>query len=224
MDKPSDKLDSWLRSLSDFSLPEYNSLPEMDLYMDQVISYLDKKLEPLETSSLDPQITPFMVNNYVKANLIAAPNLKKYSREQIGYLFAVCSVKQILSMSDIKMLFETDKVIYPEKDKLYSFFHDVHSEITKSVDKQVSLRYSVIKKRYEEDLENGVSDAEATYRANLAYIAFKLAIEAQVSKTIADRFIQEIGTSFQLEKGQKAEAAAEKARQEAENNKSKKKK
>lgn len=224
MDKHIENLEQWLTSLSDFSLPAYEDLPEMDLYMDQVISYLDRKLEPLATGSGDPQITPFMVNNYVKANLIAAPTLKKYSRVQLGYLFAICSVKQVLSMSDIKLLFETDKIVYPEKDKLYNFFRDVQARITHAVDKQVNAQYDVILHRYQEDAAKQDPKAFENFRANLSYIAFKLSIEAEINKIIADRIIYEVEKSTKDEKAEKDLAAAEAARIEIEHNKHKKKK
>ncbi|UKI49383.1 MAG: DUF1836 domain-containing protein [Clostridium sp.] len=48
-------------------------LPDIDLYMDQVVTYLEKQLKILATSSLDKQITSSMINNYVKGEVISAP-------------------------------------------------------------------------------------------------------------------------------------------------------
>ncbi len=219
MDKHAEDLGLWLRSLKDFNLPEYQQLPEMDLYMDQVLSYLDKRLAPLKATPGQPAITSFMVNNYVKANLITPPTLKKYSRIQIGYLIAVSSVKQILSMSDIKMLFDMDDIVSPEKEKLYSFFREVHDEILHDVEKQVNLKYDVIVRRYKDDLEKGKPQALENLRANLGYIAFKMSIEAEINKAIADRIIHEVSESLKEEQAEAARLAAE-----AETKKSKKKK
>lgn len=219
MDKHVEDLGLWLRSLKDFNLPEYQQLPEIDLYMDQVISYLDKRLAPLVSTPGEAAITSFMVNNYVKATLISPPTLKKYSREQIGYLIAVSSVKQILSMSDIKLLFDMDNLVSPEKDKLYSFFRDVHDEILHDVEKQVNAKYDVIMRRYKEDLEKGDPHAVEILRANLSYVAFKMSIEAEINKVIADRIIFEVGESL---KNEKAEAARLSALAEAQKGKKKK--
>jgi len=219
MDKHTEDLGLWLRSLKDFNLPEYSQLPEIDLYMDQVLSYLDKRLAPLVSTPGQAAITSFMVNNYVKANLITPPNLKKYSREQIGYLIAISSVKQILSMSDIKLLFDMDDLVSPEKDKLYSFFRDVHDEILHDVEKQVNAKYDVIFRRYKEDLEKSDPHAVEILRANLGYVAFKMSIEAEINKVIADRIIHEVGESLKEEHAEVARMATE-----AEAKKGKKKK
>ncbi len=219
MDKHTEDLGLWLRSLKDFNLPEYQQLPEIDLYMDQVLSYMDKRLAPLASTPGELAITSFMVNNYVKANLISPPSLKKYSRVQIGYLIAVSSVKQILSMSDIKLLFDMDNLVSPEKDKLYSFFRDVHDEILHDVEKQVNAKYDVIMRRYKDDLEKGDPHAVEILRANLGYVAFKMSIEAEINKVIADRIIFEVGESL---KDEKAEAARLSALAEAQKGKKKK--
>ncbi len=208
MDKHAEDLGQWLRSLKDFNLPEYQQLPEIDLYMDQVLSYMDKRLAPLVSTPGEPAITSFMVNNYVKANLINPPTLKKYSRVQIGYLIAVSSVKQILSMSDIKLLFDMDNLVSPEKDKLYSFFRDVHDEILHDVEKQVNAKYDIIMRRYKEDLEKGNPQAVEILRANLSYVAFKMSIEAEINKVIADRIIFEVGESLKEEKAEAARLSA----------------
>ena len=219
MDKHVEDLGLWLHSLKDFNLPEYQQLPEIDLYMDQVISYMDKRLAPLVSTPGEAATTSFMVNNYVKATLISPPTLKKYSREQIGYLIAVSSVKQILSMSDIKLLFDMDNLVSSEKDKLYSFFRDVHDEILHDVEKQVNAKYDVIMRRYKEDLEKGDPHAVGILRANLSYVAFKMSIEAEINKVIADRIIFEVGESL---KSEKAEAARLSALAEAQKSKKKK--
>ena len=87
-------------------LPYWDELPEIDLYMDQVIALMDKYLSFHKTDEETKIITNSMVNNYVKLGIMPAPVKKKYSREHIAYLIIICTLKQALPISDIKDLIE----------------------------------------------------------------------------------------------------------------------
>ena len=78
-------------------LPLWNELPDIDLYMDQVISIVAKYIAK-------GGLTPAMVNNYVKLGTIPAPVRKKYSRSHLAYLFMVCTLKQTLDMATIQKI------------------------------------------------------------------------------------------------------------------------
>ena len=80
------------------ALPEWAFLPDIGLYMDQVITLMERTLAPV----LGPgEITKSMVNNYVKVGLIKRPAGKKYDREQLAQLLMIAVLKQALSMEDI---------------------------------------------------------------------------------------------------------------------------
>ncbi|MBQ7751701.1 MAG: DUF1836 domain-containing protein [Clostridia bacterium] len=83
------------------SLPMWNELPDLELYMDQVISIISKYFK---TSAEEKNLTPSMVNNYVKLGIIPAPIRKKYSREHLAYLLMVCTLKQTLDMATIQKI------------------------------------------------------------------------------------------------------------------------
>ncbi len=91
--------------LTTYSLPSWDALPEIELYMDQVISLLTKYLEVYDSAMniLHP-ITPAMINNYVKLKIIPAPQRKKYSKVHLAYLLIVCTLKQTLDMSTIQQI------------------------------------------------------------------------------------------------------------------------
>lgn len=87
------------------SLPKWSDLPEIDLYMDQVIALMEKYLA--DVSSQDSKlITPSMINNYVKLGVMPAPIKKKYSREHLAYLVIICSLKQVIPISNIKSMID----------------------------------------------------------------------------------------------------------------------
>lgn len=78
-------------------LPLWNELPDIDLYMDQVISIIAKY-------TVKGGLTPAMVNNYVKLGTIPAPIRKKYSKSHLAYLLMVCTLKQTLDMATIQKI------------------------------------------------------------------------------------------------------------------------
>lgn len=84
-------------------LPRYHQLPDIGLYMDQVIALTDRSLAPLfgENSAV---LTASMVNNYVKQRLLQPPVKKRYSREHVARLIVVCMLKQVLSIPETTVL------------------------------------------------------------------------------------------------------------------------
>lgn len=104
-------------SIKDFSLPRYNDIPNVGLYLEQVVKYISEYLEPLGSFSL----TGSMVSNYVKKGLIENPVKKQYNREQIAYLFFMAVAKNVLSMEDIGLLFEMQHNTYEPK-RAYDYF------------------------------------------------------------------------------------------------------
>lgn len=99
-----EKLFSTADELKSFSLPEYSALPEIDLYMDQVTSYLNKLLCRVCRSEDGSPLTPNRINNYVKGGYIERPLQKKYSREQIAMLYMLCCAKQNLTIPEASAL------------------------------------------------------------------------------------------------------------------------
>lgn len=89
-------------SIQNLHLPRYEELPEIELYMDQVVVLMQKHLEPLLGHGADKTITPSMINNYVKQGAVPAPNKKRYSREHIAQLLIICIFKQILPIPAIQ--------------------------------------------------------------------------------------------------------------------------
>lgn len=82
-------------------LPEYEALPDIDLYMDQVISLMEKYLGA-GRSPEGRQLTPAMVNNYVKLKVMPPPVKKRYTRSHLVYLLVICSLKQVLPIASLR--------------------------------------------------------------------------------------------------------------------------
>ena len=89
------------KEILEFHLPRWDELPEIELYMDQVVYTLEKKLEIFAEDESQKIITSTMINNYVKQKVVKPPEKKRYGRLQLSYLFVVCLLKRIMNISDI---------------------------------------------------------------------------------------------------------------------------
>lgn len=79
----------------------WNELPDIPLYMDQVVSYLSR--QPVSFEGRDA-LTPAMINNYIKDGLLARANGKKYGQEHLAYLISISALKQVLSVREMRAL------------------------------------------------------------------------------------------------------------------------
>lgn len=97
-------LDQWLGEVENFHLPRWHELPDLNLYMDQVLTYINETLGVIDTETMDREklLTAAMINNYVKHNLIPKPEKKRYQREHIACLFVYVILKPVLSLSSIQ--------------------------------------------------------------------------------------------------------------------------
>lgn len=123
-------------------IPLWNELPELDLYMDQIIVLMEKYLG---TATKDKLITSSMINNYVKLGIIPPPQKKKYSKIHIAYLIIICSLKQVMPIPDIKILID-DKLknssieeLLNQYSKLYSDSANKICELSESYEKESKL-------------------------------------------------------------------------------------
>lgn len=104
-------------SIRGFKLPDYHSIPDVGLYLEQTVRYISDCLSPLPNIS----ITGSMVANYVKKDMIDNPVKKQYSREQIAYLFFIVLAKSVLSLEDIQLMIHLQKNSYTPQ-RAYEYF------------------------------------------------------------------------------------------------------
>lgn len=103
-----------------FHLPRWSELPSIELYSDQVISYILETLEPLQIDD-DPILTTAMINNYVKCKLVPPTNKKRYNRNHIALLIVICIFKRIYSIPKIIQMIQIQKNIF-DLDIAYNYF------------------------------------------------------------------------------------------------------
>ena len=88
-------------------LPAWEQIPDIELYMDQVIALMTRYLGPTAEDG-SKILTASMVNNYVKTGLVPAPAKKRYTREHLAYLAIICLLKAVLPLSAIRTLLERE--------------------------------------------------------------------------------------------------------------------
>ena len=99
-----DALRIWEEQLRSYDLPEWDNLPELELYMDQVVLLLSRYLAFFSQGEEEKIITPSIVNNYVRMKVMPPPAKKRYGRTHIAYLLMICTLKQSLSIAAIQKL------------------------------------------------------------------------------------------------------------------------
>ena len=109
-----------------FSYPKWQEIPNIDLYLDQVLLYVNQVCEPISSES-DKGLTASMVNNYVKHGYLTKPEKKKYQRQQIARLIAITTLKSVFSIPEIAQTLNTLQ-IETNSEQLYNAFVDYMNE------------------------------------------------------------------------------------------------
>ncbi len=124
-----DLLNSIMESLERFSYIRYEDIPNIDLYMDQVTTFMDEKLQATTRNPGEDKIlTKTMINNYAKNDLLPPPVKKKYSREHMMILIMIYYLKGVLSFSDIQELLEPITARYFDKTDSFNL-EDIYKEV-----------------------------------------------------------------------------------------------
>lgn len=179
-----DDLKVYLDNLHNFKLPLFEEIPD-GIKMEGVIEYLSSLLSEFNNQN-DPNITNYMINNYVKAKVISAPVEKTYTREQIAYLTFISFVKSVASLRNMASLISIDIDYMRKTSELYAFYKDVEESTLKEV---IRKSKEILEKKRE-------SEEEEKEFLKYADTAFRFYIDASVKKAIADSIMKEINESI----------------------------
>ena len=159
-----------------FSLPQWEELPNLELYMDQVIILLSRYLKIYSTETdANKFITPPMINNYVKLKIMPAPIKKKYAKIHMAYLIIICSLKQTLSMSTIQRIIPSSLEESRVKEIYTSYINNFNS-VLKTTQNQINTLVELL--------------PEETYTAQKTDdIIIQSAISSNLTKLITDYLI-----------------------------------
>lgn len=140
----------WTEDVAQFKLPMYDELPDVPLYLDQVIYYVNHSLVGLfgENTNI---VTGSMINNYVKLKMMPAPIKKRYYRDHIAYIITITFLKQVISITNIVEGIEEVKKVYG-KQKAYDIFATIVSKEINMVTQLMTQEEIIINnKNYETD-------------------------------------------------------------------------
>lgn len=111
-----------IRNLKKMDYIKPDEIPNIDLYMDQVTTFMDEHLRSSKRYDDDKMLTKTMINNYTKNDLLPSPNKKKYSKEHMLLLIFIYYFKSFLSISDIQ------NILTPLTEKFFVKKNDVNLE------------------------------------------------------------------------------------------------
>ena len=123
-----DLLNSILESVGRIDYIHPVDIPNIDLYMDQVTTFMDSQLAASKRHDDDKILTKTMINNYAKNNLLPPPEKKKYTKEHVLVLIFIYYLKSILSISDIQGILNPITEKYFGNDENYSL-EDIYKEV-----------------------------------------------------------------------------------------------
>lgn len=172
------KLADFEKKLQTFHMPRYRELPDIDLYMDQVISYVNKYLNIFSETD-ENVITPSMINNYVKHGILPPPSGKKYSRVHLAYICAVFFLKQVLKMEEIKNII-VHQIKCSNEFKAYTYFCQELEEAFKNC--------CLLTKKTSDETKPPLDDTKFALKsctlsiANLIYAQKVIALQAEDDK------------------------------------------
>ncbi|MCI8619162.1 MAG: DUF1836 domain-containing protein [Oscillospiraceae bacterium] len=124
-----------------YQLPTWEELPDLELYMDQVVALVGRYLALLaKDQAEEPVLTPSAVNNYVRMKIMPAPVKKRYSRIHLAYLIAICFLKQSMPMVSIQKVFPMG-LEDGQVQSLYTSFAQIFGQTTSQFS-QIALTLS----------------------------------------------------------------------------------
>lgn len=113
------EVNSLIENIEGFRLPRYEQIPNVGLYLEQVVRYVNAHLAPLGESEL----TSSMVSNYVKQGLIPSPIKKSYTAEHLARLLFIAVVKPVVQLEGLRLMFGIQEDNYPLQTA-YDYFCD----------------------------------------------------------------------------------------------------
>jgi len=167
-----------LEKLLRYQNPEEKTIPNISLYMDQLQEYFETTLGDLKRQDEDAVLTKTMINNYVKSNLIKAPERKKYDKETIGDLIVIYHLKKAFSIQDTMHVLNLMKM-----DKQY---------YTHFVNEQDAVRSELIS-----NMPNGSFDMS---HDEAIALLLQLTLEVSIKKQLSEQLIDYLSANTSVQK------------------------
>lgn len=179
--------------LIDYIKPE--DIPNIDLYMDQVTTFMDEHLSDIKRYEDDKTLTKTMINNYTKNKLLPPPVKKKYSSDHLYIMAFIYYFKQMLSIGDIqKLLTPMTEDFFGDNDvisleRIYKEVYQLEKEQVSNVSKDIFFQH----RKASASFENIEDEHEREYLQKFAFISM-LIFDIYMKKNIIENIIDEMDT------------------------------
>ena len=184
-----DMINSILESVSRIDYIKPEDIPNIDLYMDQVTTFMEEQLVSSKRYADDKILTKTMINNYAKNRLLPSPEKKKYSKEHMLLLIYIYYYKSILSIGDIQSLLEplTDRYFHNEGEfNMQSIYEEVFSLEKSQVEK---MKQDVIDKYHiASDIFPDAAEEDRQFLQTFSFICL-LSFDVYVKKMMIEHII-----------------------------------
>ncbi len=184
-----DILGSIMSSLSRIDYIKPSDIPGIDLYMDQVTTFMDAHLAASKRHPEDKILTKTMINNYAKNNLLPPPLKKKYSKEHLLVLIFIYYFKGILSFNDIQALLNPVTEHYFQSkgqldmEALYNEVFSLEKLQVEKIQKDIAAKYNTSLTTF--------SDAPPEEKDSLQFFSFicLLSFDVYIKKQLIEKLI-----------------------------------
>ena len=187
-----DILKSILEHISDLDYIKTADIPNIELYMDQVTTFMASQMASSKRYPDDKVLTKTMINNYAKNHLLPSPNKKKYSKEHVLMLIFIYYFKSFLSISDIQALLTPLADRYFQKEDglnvedLYNEVFGMEKEQVEYLKKDLMEKYQTASQSFAEAEEK---DREfLTMFSFICLLSFDVYMKKQLIESIIDSF------------------------------------
>ncbi|MBP7402492.1 MAG: DUF1836 domain-containing protein [Clostridia bacterium] len=167
----------WIRDLQTESMTEWERLPDIGLYMDQVLTLVERQLSTYRRGGEDRMVTAAMVNNYIKDGLVPRAESKKYAPTHLALLLMIGTLKQVLSIPDIRRMLSSSQDP-ASAERLYTRFLDLQRDALRETSGLIR--------------QSGLPDAgtdPSEGRERLRMLALELVVEARTRVLAAQRVL-----------------------------------
>ena len=184
-----DMLTSILDSISRITYIKPEEIPGIDLYMDQVTTFMEKHLSSSRRHEDDKILTKTMINNYAKNNLLPPPVKKKYSKEHLLMLTFIYYLKNILSINDIQTLLRPLSENYfhgngnLDMTQLYNEIMNLELKQIEPLAKDVTKKYKLACESFEE-----AEEEEKDFLQKFAFVCM-LSFDVYVKKQVIEKIV-----------------------------------
>ena len=196
-----DMLNSILSSISRIDYVRPDDIPNIDLYMDQVTTFMEKELASSKRHEDDKILTKTMINNYAKNNLLPPPMKKKYSKEHLLIMIFIYYFKNVLSLRDIEQLLSpiSERCFAPgsrpELARLYEEIFSLEAEQRGRLVEDVKAKFASAMETFsDENFPEFTEHADAGDREYLRLFAFvcELAFDVYLKKQMIELIAEEL--------------------------------